>query len=177
MLTTTDLPKRTMTNNDQKHKLLTSSDFVYIQALKDALTGQGIQSHIITDTSPCSNGAGDFTTYSLYVPAGYTDKARQVLDTIKTRDDDNSALWCEHCGSENIIRQVIHKRRAPKWFLWGGLFFIFFSLASLVVTLVMPGGIFLFLPFLGIVFIWVYFRGHTQEIYTCNDCHKQFRRN
>ena len=152
--------------------LKTSPNIVDLQELQSLLQDAGIESQISENSSPYVDASGNSITYSLLVGSNNLDKAIEIAHKFnESAEKPTDCGWCPECGSEDISKSVVKKKRSSIAFLIIGI--IIFALAF-----VMP---------LGPIFSWIfaiggigaviqYFRGHTEERYVCNQCNHKFKR-
>lgn len=152
--------------------LKTSPNIVALQELQSLLQDAGIESHISENSSPYVDASGNTITYSLLVGSDNLDKALEIAKKFnETSENPTDCSWCPECGSEDISKSVVKKKRSSIAFLIIGI--IAFALAFVIPL----GPIFSWIFAIGgIGAIIQYFRGHTEERYVCNQCNRKFKR-
>lgn len=153
-------------------KLITSPEIVLIEEIKNRLKSEGIHSEMIEDNNTFISASGEITKYSLLVRKEDLPMALKIKNEIENeRKSEEMMPWCVKCGDEDVSKEVIVHRHSS---------IIYLVLAPILLVLGLIGkfGVLFNWCFIvgGILFFIQYFRGHEEEVFTCNKCGHKFRR-
>ena len=153
-------------------KFVTSSSIIFIEELKNRLSSDGIVSEIIEDNNTFINASGEITKYSLLVNEKDIDKATEIKKACdKEANSEDLIPWCNKCGDDDVSKEIIsHKHSSIIYLILAPFLFLIGLIGGL-------GPIFnWFFIIGGILFCIQFFRGHKEEIFTCNKCGHRFHR-
>ena len=153
-------------------KIITTPEIMLIDELKHRLEMKNIHSEMLEDTSTFISASGNITQYSLLVNESDIEQSLIIKDElIKEREKEENMPWCESCGYEDTIKETVEHKFSSIWFLIA-------SPVMIVLGLVLHVGPFFTWVFIigGILFGIQFFKGHTEEIYTCKKCGHKFQR-
>lgn len=153
--------------------LTNSPEIVFIQELQDRLQKNGIQTSVSEENSTFISASGVITSYNVFVDDADFEKAEKIMKELKGQSNQKENLpWCPMCESEDVTKELIKHRHSSIWFaILGPLFFI--------AGLISPEYLFFFKWIFilgGILAVIQFFRGHTEEKFTCNSCKHTFHR-
>ena len=152
-------------------RLLTNTtNFLFVQQLQEKLQEKGIKSSFSEENSTYISVCGDITSYNIYVDDADFQKATAIMNSLKSQEQQTESLpWCPECGSENVTKEVIKLKYSPVWYLILDpiVFFVGLWLPHIFCWICLVCGFVLIIQF---------FKGETQERFTCNSCKHTFRR-
>ena len=152
-------------------QLLSCENEILAQEYKGSLEAKGIKCMIKKDTVGIEPSAGGFLAHTtILVEEEKFDEATQIIKGIDAKRTE-SMPWCPECGGMNVTRRVIVHRHGPNWMLVVGLLVM---LACIVIS-VANGE--LFIPGLLFIILFIFwFKSYKEDMFHCQDCGKDFKR-
>lgn len=145
--------------------------------LQIALEQQGVKCELTSEGSTRVNLMGNDgiagEVVSVYVAEGDQAAAQQVLEQLEREEAEKITFWCPDCGSEDLTKKVVHHRYGPVWqWVLAGVML----LLMIVIPIVLDGKLWIVPGAFGFGLMVFAFKGYDEELYHCNSCGKNFKR-
>lgn len=163
--------------------LLRECDYLEAQLLSNKLAESGISCNIVDKESVMTimtSGGNASMMCGVYVAEKDYMEAKSISAQL-SKNKDTGISWCPECGSEDIIKETIIRKKGSIGLLVGGISSIIVVVMFYLVMFnkgIFPGLIinflFLFLFVFGIFGIYSYFHPGKKECYKCKKCGHSF---